>query len=157
MLCQHRHEGMGEEPLRIPHPCFSLPPSESLSLLLLSTPAWSSLWFLHLPPFLPRATPAPTPRPRQAERSGAELSVSLGQAPHTRAGSLILRAHHHPHISRQAEMNPAGRNWSYTQPFLLGSRPSPLSSAHPTRCIHSLSNERSHGLSVPGRRPSAGV
>ena len=129
-------------------------------------PTWSSPWLPRPAPLSPQSNPCPPPLDTGRLR-GVGLSccphasgraVSLGQASHTRAGSLILRAyHHHPHISRQAEMNPAGLNWAHTQPFLPGSRPSPLSPAHPTKCIHSFSNEWSNGHSVPGRRPRAGV
>lgn len=114
-------QGMRDQegkPLQIPHPCFSLPPSESLS----SSGLRARLVLPWLPPpapLYPQSNPWPPPldpgrlrgvglscRPQTSSRA-----VSLGQAPHTRAGSLILRAHPTPHISRQAEMNPAGQNW----------------------------------------------
>ena len=46
------------KPLQMPHPCFSLPPSESLSFWAPRRPG-PPPGFLHLPPFLPRGTPAP--------------------------------------------------------------------------------------------------
>lgn len=72
-------QGMREwerKPLQIPHPCFSLPPSESLSSSGLHARLVLPLASSTCPPFSPEQPLPPTPRPGQTERSGAELLPS---------------------------------------------------------------------------------
>lgn len=162
-----RDEVRERKPLQIPHPCFSLPPDLFLFFRSpTSSSTWSCPWLppnlcMSTRPSLPRATPHT--HHGQAERGG-QCAVSLVLAaelaaravPHTLEQKILIpRARPPPtpcpHISVQAEMNPAGQSYRSQQPFLQCPCHSPPSSPLPPRCIHSLTQQ------TPGMRPSAGV